>query len=1069
MVHARLSKRGRIVDTRKEAVRLALVTLVLAMAPAYAQFSGAIQGLVTDASQAVVPGVAIRLTNVETGVVRQSVTSSEGLYSVISLGPGAYRVEAEKAGFLKVVRDSAVGVNEIARVDFSLKLGAVQESVTVSDRPPAVETEQGRITAKVDRVQLEEMPLMGRNIYNIIAIQPGVTGTGLGGSAQGASNDLFAGETQPEINASGQRWEANNYTVDDTSVNAVARGGVANITPNADSVEEVRVVANNFSAVDGRNSGAQIQVITKSGTNTFHGTLSHYFANNTLSARNVFESTVPGLRKNQFNATVRGPIIKNRTFFLFSYEGMRKSGGRALTGVVETLELRDYVLHQRPNSIAAKLLDGFRPMAYPTFAFSDIGSPKAGANQIGPRDGIADLGSVAYVPATTRSGQQWSVRIDHELRPGKDRLYGNVYRTKAHTLNGGLRPAFNRPLDETTVFGNLNETHIFGPSMINEFRGGVSRLLGRPAIPAHLEVPAITVTSATGFGVSVYPQAWPHTNYHYKDIFSWMHGSHTIKFGGELRRMIGNARTTTYYIPGYTFANILDFADDEAIDMRRSVDPRTGLPSMADSSTRNYEWALFVNDDWKVTRNLTVNIGLRYENYGNLTEQQGRQRGIVFGAGDTYSARLAAGKVDFVPHFYPTDWLNFAPRFGFAWNPGGKGKTSVRGGWGIAYDRMTTLPLERFEYSPPIRALVTLGLLYGTQFTYSLGDPSKPSLGYPIDPALQVGLDERNGVKGARVAVVTVDPNQKSPYTYNWFLGVQRDLGARVTVEASYLGSAAHHLINSRDVNRSAGDLLDSRFDGINPSFNNIYMLESTSNSSYHGGTISVRRRFGRGFTAQGAFTCGKAIDDTDVAVNYVNWQDTNDRRAERALAGYHVPRRISAMGLWDLPFLKGRRGLIHSLLGGWKAGGFVILEAGRPITPTVGGIWPRGDYNGDGTAGDRPNAPTTELQTSGWSRSDFLKGTLKAASFPVPAPGTNGNLGRNTFRGPGFAETDLTFSKRFAVTERVGAQLRVDLFNAFNRVNLNSPSMDMNSSNFGRSTSAKAPRNGQVGLRIEF
>ena len=254
-----------------------------------------------------------------------------------------------------------MGISETARVDFTLQVSGVTETVTVAAATSLVETEQGRVSGRVDRTQLQEMPLNGRNLYNLIALQPGVTGKGVSSTfgAGGSGNDSFSGESAPRINASGQRDEANSFTLDDTSTNGVARGGITNLTPNAESVEEVRVVANNFSAVDGRNSGAQVQVITKGGTNQFHGSGSYYFQNENLSAKNVFETAVPAFDKNQFGYSIGGPIVRNQLFFFTSYEGLRQSGARGSLFTVETPQFRDFVVQTRPNSIAAKLLQEF--------------------------------------------------------------------------------------------------------------------------------------------------------------------------------------------------------------------------------------------------------------------------------------------------------------------------------------------------------------------------------------------------------------------------------------------------------------------------------------------------------------------------------------------------------------------------------------------------------------------------------------------------------------------------------------------------------------------------------------
>jgi hypothetical protein len=309
---------------------LPLLLLLLAPRPASAQFNAAIQGTVVDAQRGVLPGVTVRATNTTTGVVREVVTGDDGVYRLVSLGVGTYRVEVALQGFRTGVRDATVGISETARVDFTLEVSGVAESVTVAADAALVETNQGRVSGRVDRMQMQEMPLSGRNLYNLIALQPGVTGRGLSASISGGggADDSFAGESAPRINASGQRDEANSFTVDDTSVNGVARGGITNLTPNAESVEEVRVVANNFSAVDGRNSGAQVQVITKAGSNKWKGGGSYYFQNNDLMAKNVFETAVPAFTKHQFGYTLGGPIVHNRLFFFTSYEGLRQTGAR---------------------------------------------------------------------------------------------------------------------------------------------------------------------------------------------------------------------------------------------------------------------------------------------------------------------------------------------------------------------------------------------------------------------------------------------------------------------------------------------------------------------------------------------------------------------------------------------------------------------------------------------------------------------------------------------------------------------------------------------------------------------
>ena len=465
-------------------------------------------------------------------------------------------------------------------MDFTIAPGSVSERVEVTAAAPEIETEQGRVTGEITAKQIRDLPISGRNVLNLVALQPGVVGRGISaGLYSGGGSDTFSGETAPSVFASGQRMEGNNYTLDDTSVNGDARNGVTNVVPNAESVEEVRVVANNFSAVDGRNPGAQVQMLTKGGTNQFHGLGAYYFTNNTLAARSIFDPAVlPGARKHLFDFAGGGPIIRNRTFFFASYEGLRQGGARATQAVVETPQFRSLVTQRNPNSIAAYLLNNATPAANPTSGVPRRRKPRG--------EWPVDFNARRHprfrhrflYPDDLPEWKPIQCSSDHELRPGKDRLYGSYYRTTNNTLSGGARPAFNYAQAETTSFGNINETHTFSPDKVNEFRGGVMQLIGRPDIRKQLQIPTVNITGLSGMSGALYPSGWWQTNYSYKDIFSWVRSTHTIKMGGELRVMRGAAQNTSNYIPTYNFNNLVDFANDAPFTEQRLVTPLPASP-----------------------------------------------------------------------------------------------------------------------------------------------------------------------------------------------------------------------------------------------------------------------------------------------------------------------------------------------------------------------------------------------------------------------------------------------------------------------------------------------------------
>jgi hypothetical protein len=328
-----------------------------------------------------------------------------------------------------------------------------------------------------------------------------------------------------------------------------------------------------------------------------------------------------------------------------------------------------------------------------------------------------------------------------------------------------------------------------------------------------------------------------------------------------------------------------------------------------------------------------VNLGVRYENYQSPTEINNLLRNIVFGSGSDFNSRLANAKVDTVHQFFPPDGGNWAPRVGFSWDPRSDGKTAIRGGYGIAYDRLFMTPLLEFRNDPPLRATANLGPVFNTSFTYALGDPTKPYLGFPIDPALQLGLDSRNGIRGARVTLLAVDPNLKQAYTHNWFFGIQHEIPWRTIVEVDYAGSAGHHLYNNANVNRFTGDLLTSAvFRGFNPSFSNVNFISSGSNSIYQGATLHVRRSFKTGFSFRSSYTFSRTIDDTDTLTNQATYQDVANRRLDRALAGFDVTHRLSFSAIWEMPFLKANHTWLGHAFGGWQLSGFGVLQSGFPM-----------------------------------------------------------------------------------------------------------------------------------------
>ncbi|MGA2118846.1 MAG: carboxypeptidase regulatory-like domain-containing protein [Bryobacteraceae bacterium] len=1053
-------------------IELMAVLFCLSLSTASAQFGSAIQGVITDPSGTAVPNAVVHVTDVNTGIAREATTANDGLYRVTNLGLGTYRLNIEVPGFAPEERPNVhVDLNETVRADFALKIGTVVDRVTVTEQVALVDTEVGQVSAAIEPVKLNELPMNGKNVFTLLAFQPGVTGISVsptfraGPSAQA---DTFAGETEPAINANGQRVEQNTYTLDGSFTNSPYSNGT-NLTPNADSLEEVRVIANNFSAEFGRGAAARIEMISKGGSNAFHGGASDYFQNNTLSDRNVFEGPISAFRRNQFAYNLGGRIKRDRTFFFTSYEGLRMSGGRASIVTVLTPAFENWVEQALPNGIAAQVLNVAPAAAIPTSGFVLASSIAAPAGLPTPPAGLEAYGNASWVPTTqTRSGNQFSVRIDHELRPSKDKVFGNYYHTNSASIVPNVYTIFSRGYDEKTTFLSLNETHIFSPTKVNELRFGMMRYQGWEPNSNDDSIPLLNITPISAIGIDSQPLGWFQYSFNTSETFSWIHGSHSFKAGGEWRKIPTDTINTSAYIPAYYFSNVLNFAADTPYQENRYVDPATGLPVINDEHYRRHEESAFVMDDWKPLANLTLNIGLRWENFPPATDPTGHNNSLVFPPGPSIPQELANAKSEYVKYGSPFDYHNFGPRFGLAWNPGGHGTMAIRAGFGIVYDRSNNL--LSWGGNSPYHATVTMGSLYGTSFAYSLGNPSEPFLGYPVDAGLKAGINAEGGINGLKVSESTVDPKFTTAYDETWMFGLQRQLHQGWMAELDYTGSEGHHLYDSVNIDRFDGDLLNGGvFHGFNPAFSTIGWQQSVSNSVYQGVTGSVKRTFTKGVLFETYFNLGKVLTDAD-SDSTATYQDVWNRAAERSPASFDVARRLALVGVWQVPFFKGQKGPAAWVLGGWQIALTGIMQSGMPVNVTSSAVFPKGDWTADGTTGDaRPDAPAASVQRSGFSRAQYIHGMFPASVFPIPTLGTDGTLGRNAFRGPGFIQPDGSLSKTFALTERVSLHVKMDAYNVANRVNLLQPTMDVASSSFGISTSQQTPRTFQAYVRLMF
>ena len=1091
-LHSRLPK----------SVLLSAFVCFFTITPLCAQFTSSIEGRVTDPSEAGVPKAVVTVENAATGVKRVVETSDDGYYRAASLPPGTFTIRVTAAGFETGVFENVLLENDQTKTfNLPLKVGSASTQVTVTSEVPLVETGEAKVSGHINEKEVANLPLVGRNFMTLVVLTPGVTGLPSGGGqayAQ-ATGDIFSAEYGVNLNANGQRAESNNFLVDNGSVNGSPRGGVTNFSPSADAVQELRISVNNFSAEYGRNSSAVVNAITKSGTNSFHGTAGYYHTNNHLTARNsVFEPTVPVFQRNEANGTIGGPIVRNKLFFFGSVDVLRSAVGSSFSASAVTPQFASYIQQHFPNNISAKLVSNFpsqlQPLSSGLTAGGVAGSSCTGSTPISTPIGTLPCNfpltfNGAFSASLPRNGLQWFVRVDYTFHDGKDRIYGSSGRTTLSQVAFGMPnvyPAFTAPSNEYTAYWNGNYTHIFSGSTLNEASWSGTRAWGTDPV-SHGEIPLINVPGIASYGTGFSDATFIQNNENWRDVLSINHGAHSFKTGAIVQCGSGCPGAGAFFANTYTrvhydFANLFDFANDNPLDETNiGFDPKTGKQTGPNFRPVFVNWGVFIQDDWKARSNLTVSMGLRWEVFMNPWEKDNLFVSATFPSGNDYLSRIANLKpVVRQPH-NGTNWNNLAPRLGIAWDPKGDGKTSLRLGAGIFYDRASGQFYDDAGTSLPVIALAVASKQNGIPPVYGLSTSTKSPWLFPA-PSINVGLDARNGLIGIPSAIDVWDPNMKTMQTFNYFAGIQHSFFGNWAVEVNYVGSKGTNTYMGFDVNRYAGNLLQGTLTRINTSFAGIDYGQARGSSFYNGGNASVRKRYASGLTLQVAYTYGRAIDDSSSFGLGLNVVDANNLKLQRGLADFDVRNKVAISALYETPRFHGNA--VMSFLSAWELGGIAIFQSGTPfsvycsspfspILSASGAVIGNAgcDYNADGFNYDYPNAPAfAGYQTYG--KQQFLNGIFSASAFSKPLPGQDGSLGRNTFYGPGYANVNFNVVKHFPLRflgEQGLLDFRTEFFNFFNRTNLSTVQGDLSSSQFGRATTALGGRNVQFGVRLAF
>jgi hypothetical protein len=770
-----------------------------------------------------------------------------------------------------------------------------------------------------------------------------------------------------------------------------------------------------------------------------------------------------------------GPIRRDRTFFFGAYDGVRETGGTGALYTVETLELKNWVLANRPNSIAATLMRDFAPPSYPTTNLRDLGSPARGANVTGAPDGIPDVGSISTTLVNERRGDQYMGRLDQVLGGGSDRIRGSYYLNNIETQTLYVRPQFDHPFNYRNQLFTSNYSRVISSQTLNEVTFGWVRQKGATGDPTPIS-PTITITGLTdraNFGVDFWhPINFTQDNFEVRNVLTMTRGVHSLRVGGELRHGRDGATLHHWERPNYTFTSILDFVDDEPFSETRAVDPATGQPTTAPGTYITNEFGFFVQDNWKIKPNLTLNLGLRYDNFGNPSKKEGPFNGIILGPGATRQEQVATARVAEVDSIYSTDGNNIAPRLGLAWDPRGDARFVIRGGAGISYNRINNTAFSDERLNPPQFASASTTVQDPTvAILYTLGP------NYPANPSMGRGLDANGGIRGSRVALRVVDPELQLPHVYNWFVGAQQQLAGNFVVDVNYIGSASRNLLGgdgptSQNYNRVAGDLLDGVLNRLNPSFSTVDITESRIDASYHGVTTQLNRRFNDGLAFQVAYTLGKATDGMGNTLGGA--QEVTRPELERGPANHDVRHVLKMNAIWEIPFRSDAKAL-SQVLGGWQLNAITIYQSGAPFSVVCTLPYPQCDFNADGqTTADRVNVTSTDIGSP--SQDEWLAGVLTASGFTLPAAGTLATQERNAFRGPSYFNTDLSLFKNVSVPRGGGGdirvQLRIEAFNVFNKAHLANPQNATNNPVFGRVTALRTgtqPRVIQLGAKVLF
>jgi len=946
-----------------------------------------------------VPDVTITVRNRATSLDWVARTEGGGDYQVAALPVGDYRIEVRRPGFqAQIVESLIVEVGQLVVQDFQLRVSDLSQEVNVTPASQALERSSISVGQVVDQRMVQEIPLNGRYFLDLGLLVPGsVT------PPQGAfSAAPMRGLGSLAFNTAGNREETVNYIINGITLNNLTFSSIT-FQPSINTILEFKVVNSTFGAEFGQSSGAIVNIATRSGANQFHGEVFEFLRNDALDARNFFElnrNNPAPFKRNQFGGNLGGPIVTNRTFFFFSYEGLRQRQGLDLNSLV----LSDSQRLSATDPIITKLIE-----LIPRANFADqSGTPRF----IGSASAPVDI-------------NQWTLDISHALSK-KDQLHGYYAiqhgQTAEPNRSGNTIPGFGFVAPLKRQIFTLSETHTFGSTAVNEVRFGVNRWYTRTTPKAQLNpadfgirngisepigLPQISVAGGgLNFGgPSTNPSGRSDTTFVVADTLTKLLGNHSVKVGGEYRQFLNNNfRQGTGSL---NFPTVAAFLAGTA----NSFSVTLGNQS---SSIAQGALGFFVQDNYELHPNLTLELGLRYE--WNMTPSERYDRFIVFDPTGASLVRVGSDTDD----VYHQNNKNFQPRLGFAWNPFGDGKTVLRGAYGIFVDQPMTSVVLLTAANPPLAVPLTLS--------------GSIPLGNAIVAARAVGL-----------APQTVDHGFSNAYVQSWNLNVQHELTPDLAMMVGYIGSKGTNLITRRNINQPVNGARPypslSSASPILPGtpLGNITQVESTGNSSYNAVWVTANQRLRRGLEFNASYTWSKSLDYTSFSSGGIFVQNSYDLAGDRGLSDFDARHRVVVRAIYELPFTG------NQFAKGWQLSAIFQAQSGNPFNIVTG------DSTVNGVANTLRPDVTGPIKILGSVERWFDTSVFTA----VPR---FGNLGRNVVIGPGFNNTDFSVTKNTKLSERLRAQFRVEFFDVFNHANFGRPGNVVGTPAFGRITSTRFP-----------